>query len=255
VVNGQLSDVDPATLARFAGIIQEDGHDFLDRYLWSQRRFFEGVDLKGRSVLEVGSGRGLTSIYAALAGARAVVSMEPGLAGAKSQVRETLERRLSTLGLPQVELLAEDFNTWDSKGRCFDVIVSQASINHLCESPHHALAHRPTFDRYLGAARKMHGLLAPGGVACVSDACRYGFFMFAKHLGLKRPWNARRLTVNWRIHQNPGTWKRIFTDAGFSRIEVSYPLPFRLRRLGVLVSNPLSNFFLGAGFRLAARRD
>lgn len=255
MVNGRLARVAPQTLATFGRIVAEDGHDEAERFLWGMDRFFRGIPLEGKDVLEIGSGRGLTSFYMALAGARTVVSMEPGLAGAKSRVRDILEGRVAALGLPQVELLADDFNRWEPADRRFDVIVSQASINHLCESPHHALSDRATYDRYLTAVRKMHDLLVPGGVACVSDACRYGFFMFAKHLGIRRPWNSRRLTVNWRIHQNPGTWSRIFSDAGFSRIEVAYPLPFRLRHLGALVANPVSNFFLAAGFRLTAWRS
>ena len=240
--------------ARFAEMLREDGHDHPDRYVLAQRRFFADVEVRGRRVLEVGSGKGLTSFFIALNGAQHVVSMEPGLAGAASAVCRTLESRIAALGLEGVELLGEDFNTWDPGGRRFDVLVSQSSINHLQESPHHAGRHVPTRQGYLAAVRKMHDLLEPGGVACVSDACRYGLPYAMAIWGTKPPWAARMSTVNWRIHQNPGTWRGIFREAGFARVEVAYPLPYRLRGFGPLAANPVANFFLDASFILRAWR-
>jgi len=253
-VNSTLGVLSKETLARFGEVAKQDGHDHLDRYMRAQGEFFGPVRLEGRSVLEIGSGTGLTSMFIALAGARSVVSMEPGLAGARSRVRDIQEERIAALGLRQIELLGEDFNTWNSGGRRFDVIVSQSSINHLQESKEHALRDRETYDRFVVAVRKIHDLLEPGGVACVSDACRYGLFAFAKRIGIRRPWG-KPVTINWRIHQNPGTWRRIFTDAGFTRFEVAYPVPHRLRPLGPVVANPLGNFFLSAHFILRAWRQ
>jgi SAM-dependent methyltransferase len=205
-------------------------------------------------VLEIGSGGGLRSVFMALQGAHSVVSLEPGLAGSRTTYQPTQQRRLSRLGLTNVDFLDADFNTWDAGSRQFDVIVSESSINHLHESRFHALRHEPTYRTYREICGKMWGLLAPGGVACISDACRYGFFSAVRRFGIRRPWTGKRVSAIWQIHQNPGVWRRILLDSGFDRVDVSYPLPHRLRHLGPLVANPAANFFLRGYFYLRARR-
>lgn len=218
--------------------------------MWRPRDVSSQDCIAGRDVIEVGSGKGLTCLLLAISGARLVLSLEPELAGSTSIACKVQRQRIECLGLDNVELLAMDFNAWDPQGRTFDVLVSQASINHLFESRFHALHHRATFERYVEIACKFRQLLKPGGVACVSDACRYGLFRFARDYGLRRPWTVRGSAVAWRLHQNPETWRCIFREAGFSRVEIYYPLPYRLRHFGALVANPVINFFLKANFTL-----
>jgi SAM-dependent methyltransferase len=239
--------------AGFEAMLRQDRRGDLEPYCWNAARFFGGVDLTGKHILEIGSGRGLTSVFMGLQGAARVVSMEPGLAGSRPGVLSAQQERVEALGLQQVVTLIDaDFNTWDPAGDRFDVVISQASINHLYESPHHALHHRDTFERYQQIWQRMRSLLLPGGVCCVSDACRYGLFAMTKRAGLRRPWNTKQTSINWRIHQNPGTWRRIALAAGFSAVEIEYPLPYSVRHLGPLVANPVSNFFLRAAFSIRA---
>jgi cyclopropane fatty-acyl-phospholipid synthase-like methyltransferase len=215
---------------------------------------FKGIDLAGKRVLEIGSGGGLRSVFMALQGAASVVSLEPGLAGSRGHYRTLQRQRLEKLGLRNVEFLEADFNLWDAGSSRFDIIVSESSINHLHESRFHALRHHDTYQNYLRVCRKMCSLLVPSGVACISDACRYGLFSALRRFGIRRPWTGKRVSAIWQIHQNPGVWRRILMDAGFLGVDVRYPLPHRLRYLGALAANPLSNFFLRSYFYLRARR-
>jgi SAM-dependent methyltransferase len=236
----------------FEAIVLEDRHPSAERYRRAAAHLFHGIDLTGKRVLEIGSGAGLRSMFIGLQGARSVVSLEPGLAGSRHNYKEMQRRRLDALGLSNVEFLDADFNLWDAGTQRFDVIVSESSINHLHESSHHALHHAPTYEAYRRICGKMHHLLDSGGVACVSDAARYGFFSLTKRLGVRRPWTGKKPSANWRIHQNAGVWRRIFLDSGFQDVEIEYPLPHRLRHLGPVVANPVSNFFLRAYFYLRA---
>lgn len=245
----------PERRRAFETMLREDGQGDLERYCWAASRFFGDIDLHGKRILEIGSGKGLTAMFMGLQGAASVVSMEPGLAGSRSGVLAVQQRRIAALGLEQVsELIDADFNTWDPAGRQFDVVVSQASINHLYESPHHALRHRETHERYSAICRKIRSTLADGGVFCVADASRYGFFAMTKRFGIERPWAKRRVSINWRIHQNAGVWRKILLASGFSRAEIEYPVPYALRRLGPAVANPVANFFLRAAFIIRASR-
>lgn len=245
----------PQRRQAFEAMLVEDGHGDLERYCWAASRFFGDVDLRGKRVLEIGSGKGLTAMFMGLQGAASVVSMEPGLAGSRSGVLAVQQRRIAALGLGDVsELIDADFNTWDPAGRQFDIVVSQASINHLYESPHHALKHRETYERYSAICGKVRSILADGGVFCVTDASRYGFFAMTKRFGIVPPWTKRRVSINWRIHQNAGVWRKILLGSGFSRTEIDYPVPYALRRLGPAVANPVANFFLRAAFIIRALR-
>ena len=238
----------PAYLA----MLQRDGHQNPPAFAHALANLFEGTDLSGKRVLEIGSGRGLVAVYMGLQGAAHVLSMEPELVGATFGVIEDQRSRIATLGLRNVELEVANFNTWDPAGRRFDVIVSRASINHLHESNQHAEHHRPTYDAYVHVTSRIHQMLAPGGTFIATDACRYAFFTAVRHIGIRRPWRWKRSGVDWRYHQNPGTWMRIFKDAGFSRSSVDYPVPYRLRMMGPVVNTAAANFFLSGSFILRA---
>ena len=97
-------------------------------------------------------------------------------------------------------------------------------------------------------------MLAPGGVFIATDACRYAFFTGLRHFGIRRPWRLKKSGVDWRHHQNPSTWKRIFLDSGFSSVRVGYPLPYKLRHMNGLVDNATANFFLSGTFVMQASR-
>jgi len=235
-------------------MLAEDGHDNVDGFLHEAAHLFRDVPLEGRSLLEVGSGRGLMTMYAAMEGAARVVSMEPEMVGSRTGMIALQQRRLDVLKINNVEFLAADFNEWEPAGRVFDVVLSRASINHLHASSHHALRDSATYRGYVTAIRKMHGVLSSGGVALITDACRYAFFTGARDLGIRRPWDRSRTGINWRHHQNPGTWARLFRDAGFSDVQLRYPLPYRLRALRGLVDAAPANFFLQGSFILQATR-
>lgn len=235
-------------------MLAEDGHDNLPGFLHDAAHFYAGVPLEGRTVLEIGSGRGLFCIYAATHGAHLVVSMEPELVGSRDGMLALQAGRLTALGVSNVELLAADFNEWQPGGRTFDVVVSRASINHLFPATRNASRDRDTFTGYVRVAERMRSMLNAGGVAIVSDASRHAFFTMTRNFGIRRPWNPLRTGVDWRHHQNPGVWSRIFQEAGFSKVTVRYPLPHRLRALKGLVDTAPANFFLKGSFILQATR-
>jgi SAM-dependent methyltransferase len=241
-------------LQSYARMLREDGHDNLSGFLHEAAHLFEHVPLAGRTALEVGSGKGLMTLYAAMNGAAHVVSMEPEMVGSRSGMISLQQRRLAELGLTSVEFLPEDFNAWNPAGRTFDVVLSRAAINHLYPSDRHALRDRQTFEGYLAVMRKFHQIVAPGGAVILTDACRYAFFTATRDLGVRRPWDRSKTGINWRHHQNPGTWKRLMVEAGFHRVEIRYPLPFRLRRFRGIADTAAANFFLQGAFILQGFR-
>jgi SAM-dependent methyltransferase len=237
----------------YIAMLERDGHRNPPAFAHTLANMFRGIDFTGKRVLEIGSGRGLLAIYMGMRGAQ-VLSMEPEMVGATSGVIAQQQARLAALGMRNVEVINADFNTWDPGDRRFDVIVSRASINHLYASEHHAEHHKETYDAYLQVARRVREMLAPGGIFVATDACRYAFFSGLRPLGIRRPWRLERSSVDWRHHQNPSTWKKIFREAGFSSIQVAYPVAYKLRALRPIVDTALANFFLQGAFILRAQR-
>lgn len=239
----------------YVAMLARDGHHNVTAFRYDAAQLFDGIDIREKRVLEIGSGRGLLAILVWLQGADFVASMEPELVGATSGVIAMQRERIGTLGLANVEVVTADFNTWDAAGARFDVILSRASLNHLHASEKHALRDRDTYENYVRVARKIHELLAPGGFFIATDACRYGFFSALRRFGVRRPWRWKRSGLNWRHHQNPGTWARIFHEAGFARVRVDYPVPYALRHSRAIVNTAFANFFLKGSFILRAERQ
>ena len=90
-------------------MLGEDQRDNVPAFIHRMEHFLGGVGLDGKSVLEIGSGRGLLALYSALCGARRVVSLEPELEGASVGVFATQQARIKELQLP-IELLRVDID-------------------------------------------------------------------------------------------------------------------------------------------------
>lgn len=235
----------------FATILAEDRHDKPEAYEFRMRRMFRGIDIPGKTVVDVGSGRGLTSLWTALQGAKRVVSMEPEMDGSRSGAVQIQRERVAKLGLDQIEIVTTDFQHYQPD-EPFDILVSNASINHLEESEHHALRDRKTFETFVGIATQMKHWLRPGGVAAITDASRYGLFSMARAYGVPQRYCYYSKTIDYKIHQNAGTWRTIFKEAGFRRVEIEHPFPYALRYFEPVVNNAVASFCLQGAFILRA---
>jgi SAM-dependent methyltransferase len=133
-----------------------DDARFLDRFhnydLDSTRRFFERfegkVDVRGRSVLEVGCGRGATCLEAARRGAQRVVGIDLQIA---PQTRE-LANDPAFGG--RVEFLTTDGSLNELGGERFDVILSKDAFEHY--------ANPESLTRRLAELLEVGGILAVG---------------------------------------------------------------------------------------------
>ncbi|TWT81160.1 hypothetical protein CA13_26080 [Planctomycetes bacterium CA13] len=237
------------------GFQAEDGHCNPPGYQHYLEGIFHGINLQGRRVLEIGSGRGLISLHCGLSGAERVVSIEPEMEGSTSGVVATQAKRIEQMGLSNIELRNDDFNKMDFGDQKFDVIVMIAVLNHLYETPLNAMKDSEVFDTYVGIGEKLHGLLASGGVVIATDATRYCLWTQLRRIGYPRQFCLSQRTINWRIHQQPSVWKKIFSKSGFDKVDIDYPIPYRFRHFGSIVATPAIDFFLSGEFILRAYKS
>ncbi|MDB4494571.1 class I SAM-dependent methyltransferase, partial [Pseudomonadales bacterium] len=90
------------------------------------------ASIPGGSVIDVGSGDGLLSLYSALLGARQVTSIEPETAGSTGGILQTYELHRKSLGDANCELVETDFLKLPAD-RKYDVLLSNDSVNHIRE--------------------------------------------------------------------------------------------------------------------------
>jgi SAM-dependent methyltransferase len=208
------------------------------------------LDLTGKRVLEIGGGRGTLSFYAAVRGAERVVCLEPESAGSTAAVTDSFKRLSKRLGLANVELRNSTFQTYDSDGETFDLLVLNNSINHLEEPSCIALRHDATAQSvYHRIFEKMHRLSRPGGMLIISDCAPYNAFAL---LGLRNPLMP---SIEWHKHQTPWCWAKVIARAGFGRPEIRWSSINTLRGPGrMLLGNALAAFFLTSHFCLRMTR-
>jgi SAM-dependent methyltransferase len=198
-----------------------------DRF-FAVREVFRGLDVRNRTVLDVGGGAGSLSFYAAALGAREVVCLEPGAAGSASDLRTRFEHLGALTGLAdRVRHDPSPIQTY-TPGRTFDLVLSQNSINHMDE---------------------LAALTSPGGRLVLSDCSSSALW---PTLGVRSPLAPK---LAWHKHQPPESWSELAVEAGFRLDDLRWSTPRSLRSVGrVLLSNRTVAWLTTAHFVLRFTR-
>lgn len=219
----------------------------LRRYLqW----LFDGVDLEGARVLDIGGGTGEFSFYMAAAGASSVTCLEPEAEGGSEGMNDTFARLQRAAGLDNVRLVRDTFQHFTAPAGSFDVMLVHNSINHLDEAATIRLDHDPAArEVYLGLFRKIAELMAPGGSLLITDCARTNLFPL-----LRIPHPISR-SIEWHKHQDPELWAGLLRQAGFEEPRIGWSSYNRLGRLGwAVLANRVGAFLTTGHFRLVMRR-
>lgn len=216
---------------------------YLDRYL------FEGINFKGKTVLEIGAGDGLHSFYAASKGAAKVVSLEPEAEGSTAGVQRRFYRLRSRLGLEDVVgLCAVPFQQYDAGDLKFDIVLLYDSVNHLDESACVSLAHNSAAVAiYQAIFHAVSALCHSGAHLIIADCSRFNFW---KLVNLPNPFAP---TVEWDKHQPPMVWSNLLSQCGFYQPRVRWRgwRAHGLREPGIrLLGNRFVTYFLDSHFCL-----
>lgn len=203
--------------------------------------------LTGARVLDIGGGNGAYSFYAAAAGAKEVVCLEPVAAGAPDGITTGFQRLHERLPfLRNVRLEPTTLQAFEPAGATFDVIIMHASINHLDEDACvHLLDDESARERYRVIFQKIARLSSPGARLVAVDCSRYNFFAL---LGRRNPFSP---DIEWHKHQSPQVWARLLAEAGFVKPRISWNNR-RMRNAGVrlLLGNRVASYFQSSQFCL-----
>jgi SAM-dependent methyltransferase len=224
-------------------------HNVRSRARW----LFDGVDLRGRRLLDVGAGAGVLSMYAACAGAARVVSLEPEGPGSRSRspaldAWSALAARVGAL--ERAQFVAATLQDYEPGTAAFDVVLLHASINHLDEDACASLHTNGTArEVYAGLCEKLARLSAPGAALVVSDCSRRNLF---GDLGIRNPLAP---SIEWHKHQQPELWARLLAGHGFGKPRIRWAAPCSLGRPGRFVlGHRATAYCLRSGFCLTMER-
>lgn len=211
---------------------------------------FEGIELRGKTMLDVGAGDGRYSFYAVCAGAARAVCLEPEAEGSSSGMQERFRRAAAQLGSDQVELVPRRFQDYDPNGETFDVLLLHGSINHLDEEACIRLHCDPAAqDVYRTLFEKLAGLTPAGGKLIVTDASPQNLF---PRLGIK---NRISRNIEWHKHQTPELWAQLLGETGFKEPRIRWATFNTLRSPGrLLLGNRLAAYCLTSSFCLTMER-
>jgi len=237
----------------FFELMQRYGiHSCPNRYKYYFKQFFRGYSFEKKRVLDIGGGTGQLSLFAAANGASDVVCLEPEDSGSTSGVTTIFNKLISEGGYKQINILPIIFQDYVSRDvGNFDIIVSNASINHLDEDAVIDLqTNTKSVARYKALVRQMYDILIPSGVIIIADVTRRNLF---GDLGIKSPICK---SIEWQKHQNPRFWRELFEEAGFKLVRKEYQTFNVFKDFGrYILGNPVFSYIYGSLFILEFRKE
>jgi 2-polyprenyl-3-methyl-5-hydroxy-6-metoxy-1,4-benzoquinol methylase len=214
-------------------------------------QIFRGVDLPGKSLLEIGCGKGVLCLWAALHGAREVIGLEPLAQGAfdSSACHKGFQAMANQLDLPQARISPLTIQEYAGSSNRFDIVLSAASINHLDEESCIRLRESPlAVQVYERLFRRIAAMMKPGGSLIVVDAARRNVF---GDLGLRNPMTP---SIEWFKHQQPEYWAQLLGNCGFGQTNIRWVSGRLLRYVGINALPKFLAYFGQSVFRLEMRR-
>jgi SAM-dependent methyltransferase len=221
-----------------------------EKLRFNLENLFEGIDLRGKKVLDIGGGFGLHSFYVACRGADSVICLEPAIEGSSDFAIEKFQKLHNRLGIKQVTLQTTTFQEFKHDGELFDLVLSHYSINHLDESACITLReNKESQKKYEEMAIKLNSIMKSGAIIIVCDCSSQNFF---SHIGIRNPYAP---TITWHLHHPPQVWIAILKSAGFVDPKIDWTSFGEFRKIGKLLLGYKSiSYFLNSHFCLRMKK-
>ena len=187
-------------------------------------KIFSGIDLKGKTILDIGCGSGKAMEYAQNQYAIAT-GIDPNYHGNN--------------GLNIQKIKFQDYKTEDK----YDIILLHDSINHLNEKACITLWYStPSMYKYMKIFNSIDKLLVRHGKIIVVDASPVNFFA---NFNIKNPFDS---TIQWYKHQPPELWANILLYCGFRNPQITWIAPRNLPQ--IVFGSELVSYFMVSHFRI-----
>jgi SAM-dependent methyltransferase len=210
------------------------------------KQLFRDIDFREKAMLEIGCGKGMLCLWAALHGAE-TVGLEPMAEGCydSSECHKVFRLMAEKLALPQATILPLTVQVFQGPREYFDVVLSVASINHLDEKSCIALLESQDAVReYQNIFRRIAAMMRPGGKIIIMDAARHNAF---GDLGMRSPLTPN---IEWFKHQQPEFWAKLLSGCGFGHPQITWASGKLLRYARLTRIPKMLSYFGQSVFRL-----
>jgi hypothetical protein len=205
---------------------------------------YNGIDFKGKRVLDIGGGAGEHTFFAVASGAASVLTIEPEGDGGHDNMHEIYEQWRAALGADNTRLINTTIQNYTECGALYDIVLIQDAINHFdepaCIDLKHSASSRAT---YAAIFRDIAAWITPGGLLVMSDCSSNNLFPL---FGFRNPIDP---AIEWHKHQPPEVWLGLAEEAGLKRQTLRWSSPARFGSVGAAVfGNRLGAFVFTSHF-------
>jgi cyclopropane fatty-acyl-phospholipid synthase-like methyltransferase len=214
----------------------------------SCRQIFRGFDFRGATMLEVGCGKGLFCLWAALQGAKEAIGLDQLVHDAGDDQRE-FQALAEQLQLSKARISHCRLQDYNPPEDTFDLVLSISSINFLDEKSCVRLRESPlAVMAYERLFRRTARMIKPGGKLIIVDAARHNFF---GDLGFRNPASP---CVDWVKHHQPEYWAELLRNCGFGHSDIRWTTGRFLRDMHIPYLPKSLAYFAQSTFRLEMTR-
>lgn len=210
---------------------------------------YRGVDFSGKTVLDIGGGIGVHSLYASARGAASATIIEPEGDGGHNTMISTFHELRDAMGISNVELLRTTIQDFD-QSEAFDIVLIQDAINHFdepaCITLRTSEESRKAYDAIF---RSIAAAVKPGGLLIMTDCSSRNLY---PTLGLRNPVDPG---IEWNKHQPPSVWAALAKPHGLQLDSLRWTSPSRFGAVGqALFGNALAAWFFTSHFAATFRK-
>jgi SAM-dependent methyltransferase len=225
-----------------------EGSDNFDKFRYHLENQLQGWHLSGKCVLEVGCGKGAVSLYLALfSGVQQVIALDEAAGeGAPVGVNQVLRDAAALFGVNNLTVVDADIMNNGFSDGAFDFIIANNALHHVNESG--LISKVPSVRAaYVRIFKELKRLLAAKGILSIYEYSRLSFWRWSP---LKFKWKQ----IDWELHPTRAEWLSVIRESGFKLRSCKYGVPYRLRHMHVLLTNPIAQFTLFPSFVIAVEK-
>jgi SAM-dependent methyltransferase len=222
-----------------AGISRSNGYDFYFR-----NYIYKDIDLDGKKILDIGGGNGIASFHALHSSANSFAwVVDPIAEGSNERMFEEYESMKKYYDSGRVNFHRDYVDTL-LEPHTFDIIVMHNTINHIGEDILKDISHNSNaYSEYVRRLKTILDRLSNDGVLIVADCGSKNFF---RKMGLKSPFAP---SIDWHLHCEPGIWKEMIEEIGFSHIKTQWTARREFGEFGkTFLANRICSYFLNSHF-------
>lgn len=229
-------------IEKFCEIYEKMNHCKADRFLYHFEQQFEGIECVGKKILDIGCGKGLTSVALAclMDNVNVTAIDEYEGVGHNKENYEIFEKTLEKHDIKNVNLSKMDFLKNDFQDGEFDIIVANHSLHHIIRTNKYISNDRETEVAWIALFEEIKRILNKKGILIIKEGTRSSIWRILP---------IRLKFIDWEIHPTKREFIKVIKKIFWGNIEVENVVNYRLQNLApILRKNPLFTFFITPEF-------